>query len=55
MKPCEMTNDLLAQHIELWMELEKNLTDGQKDFFREVLWRLRLTFDFEEERKNENG
>lgn len=51
--PQDLTNDELALHIEFWMSLEGSLTDGQKSFFEEVIWRLRLMVEKEQENNNE--
>lgn len=45
--PREYTNDELAIHLELWVALNEELTERQKDFFEEFVWRLRLTPDLE--------
>lgn len=52
--PQNLTNDELALHIEFWMALEETLTDGQKNFFGEVIWRLRMMTDVEKEQENKN-
>lgn len=50
--PSELTNDELALHIEFWASLNEELTDMQRKFFDEAVWRLRLTTD-KEKSKNE--
>lgn len=47
--PSEFTNDELSLLLELWVALNENLTDSQKKYFEEVIWRLRLTADKEQE------
>lgn len=51
--PQDLTNDELALHIEFWMSLDGSLTDGQINFFEEVIWRLRLMVEKEQENNNE--
>jgi hypothetical protein len=51
--PQDLSNDELALHIEFWMSLEGSLTDAQKSFFEEVVWRLRLMVEKEQENNNE--
>lgn len=36
------TNDDMALHIEFWLSLNGELTEGQVKFFEEVAWRLRM-------------
>lgn len=45
------TNDDMANHIDFWVGLNGELTDGQVKFFTEVAWRLRLMSD----KENTNG
>jgi len=45
--PQDLTNDELALHIEFWMSLNDELTEGQKGFFEEVIWRFRMMSDKE--------
>lgn len=52
--PQDLTNDDLALHIEFWMALEETLTEGQKSFFEEVIWRLRMMSDVEKVQENNN-
>lgn len=54
MKPWEkQDNDSLALHLEFWAALEEGLTEHQKKFFDEVVWRLRLaSYELKED---ENG
>lgn len=40
--PSQITNEDLALHIELWAMLNEELTEGQRKYFEEVVWRLRL-------------
>lgn len=40
--PSQITNEDLALHIELWAMLNESLTEEQKKYFEEVVWRLRL-------------
>lgn len=51
-KPSELTNDDLALNIELWAMINPDLTEGQKKYFEEVVWRLRMMVDKEKENKN---
>lgn len=51
--PQDLTNDELALHIEFWSSLDDSLTEGQKKFFEEVVWRLRLMVEKEQENTNE--
>lgn len=51
--PKELTNDELALHLELWLTLNEELTEGQKEYFEEFIWRLRMTPDMEQETSNE--
>jgi hypothetical protein len=51
--PRKMTNDDLALHIEFWANMNQELTIGQLAFFDEVVWRLRLLVDKEQETSNE--
>lgn len=46
-------NDSLALHLEFWLALNEELTEQQKKFFEEVIWRLRLTSYELKEGKNE--
>jgi hypothetical protein len=42
---AKMTNDELIMHLELWLEFSDAsvvLNDYQKNFFREVIFRLQL-------------
>lgn len=48
--PSQFTNEDLALHIELWMMLNEELTDSQKKYFEEVIWRLRLMNNTEKEK-----
>ena len=50
--PSELTNDELALHVEFWAALNEDLTDGQKKYFEELVWRLRLLPDKEQENSN---
>lgn len=52
--PKDFTNDELALHLELWVALNDELTESQEKYFEEVIWRLRLTADKEQEKSN-NG
>lgn len=47
MDPKKMTNDTLALSIELWTSTNDALTSVQKEFFAEVVWRLKLMTDKE--------
>lgn len=49
MDPKKMSNDTLALSVELWTLTNDNLTDVQKQFFAEVIWRLKLMSDVERE------
>lgn len=43
-------NDVMALNLELWLDLDAKVqTDAQKDFFDEVIWRLRLMTESEME------
>lgn len=49
MKPEKMTNEALAQGLELWVLIEEEqLFEAQKDYFKEIVWRLRLMTDKEQ-------
>lgn len=55
--PQKMSNDVLAIALELWLELNvlennRNLTVQQEEYFREIIWRLKLMPDME---KEDNG
>lgn len=48
--PKKLSNDDLALHLDFWTVLqETELTDRQKEFFKEIVWRLRLAADKEQE------
>lgn len=53
MKPWnKLTNDELALHLELWLNLDGRVSDkNQRDFFDEITWRLRLTKEEDERRE----
>lgn len=51
--PRELSNDDLAVHIEIWAVLNEELTDSQMRYFNEVIWRLRLMSDKEQEKISE--
>ncbi len=37
----DMTNEELVMNLDLWLQIDgKVITDTQKDFFKEVSWRL---------------
>jgi hypothetical protein len=39
-----MTNETLAQGLELWLMIEdKNLFEAQKEYFEEIVWRLMMS------------
>lgn len=46
--PKEMTNEELAMHVEFWFTVNQDLSEIQKAFFEEVVFRLRLMFNSEE-------
>jgi len=52
--PRKMSNDELALNIEFWAMVNTDLTEGQMKFFEEVVWRLRMMVDKEQENV-ENG
>ena len=44
MKWTKMTNEELVLHLELWLEVDGQIsTSSQKDFFEEVMWRLQMS------------
>lgn len=50
MNPSKMTNEALAQGLELWVSIEdEKLFEPQKEYFNEIIWRLRLMTDVEKE------
>lgn len=51
--PTQFTNEDLALHIELWTALNEELTENQKKYFEEVVWRLRLMSKTEQEKIDE--
>lgn len=51
--PSQFTNEDLALHIELWTMLNEELTEDQKKYFEEVVWRLRLMSNKEQEKVDE--
>jgi hypothetical protein len=57
MKPNKMTNEALAQGLELWLLIEEErLFNPQKEYFEEIVWRLRLSDPITQEQENvENG
>lgn len=50
MDPKKMSNDALASNIELWALMQDDLTIAQLSFFDEVIWRLKLMSDKEQEK-----
>lgn len=54
--PKDITNDDLALHIEFWYSVNDQLTERQKSYFEETVWRLRMMVDHSKEKENlENG
>lgn len=52
--PKELTNDDLALALELWAMLNKEeFTESQQNYFEEIVWRLRLMSNKEQEINNE--
>lgn len=50
MDPRKMTNDTLAITLELWAMTNDELTTAQLAYFDEIIWRLKLTSDKEQEK-----
>lgn len=56
MKPSKMTNESLAQGLELWLMIEdERLYEPQKEYFKEIIWRLMMSNVEFTEKERENG
>lgn len=56
MKPwSKMSNEELALHLDLWLDLDGRVESKQQvEFFNELVWRLRLSeWNLQEGMKNE--